>query len=172
MLDLDNPFWTFSVAVYGVPGVADECLVLQDRHGVNVNVLLFSAWTGAQKGLLLSAADFQVLTNAVRDWQVSVVKPLRAVRRALKPHATDDAAVAALRADVMRDELKAEQIEQGLLYAKAGLLDGARAQPHEAVRQNVAALMAWQKAERPPTVAKADTVAGCPLLIAAAARTA
>ena len=34
-----SPFWRFSLRIY--PAVADTCLELQDRFGVDVNVLLF-----------------------------------------------------------------------------------------------------------------------------------
>ena len=33
-------FWDFSVGTYRRPGVADACLSLQDRYGLDVNVLL------------------------------------------------------------------------------------------------------------------------------------
>ena len=32
---LDPPLWNFSLAVYGRDGVADECLDVQERFGVN-----------------------------------------------------------------------------------------------------------------------------------------
>jgi len=34
-------FWAFSLALYGKPGVAPALLGLQDRLGVDVNLLLF-----------------------------------------------------------------------------------------------------------------------------------
>ena len=49
-MPLDNAFWKFSLAVYAAPGVPEECLAVQERYGVDVNVLLFCAWLafGAQ----------------------------------------------------------------------------------------------------------------------------
>ena len=43
----DHPFWDFSLRVYGSEGVPEACLVLQERHGIDVNVLLYCFWLGA-----------------------------------------------------------------------------------------------------------------------------
>ena len=56
---LANPFWTFSLAVYAEPGVQAECLDLQDQDGIDVNMLLFCAWLGACRHVLLTAADLE-----------------------------------------------------------------------------------------------------------------
>ena len=58
-----TPFWDFSLAVYGRPGVAPACLALQQRHGADVNLLLFCAWFGAAHRGRLTADD----VDAVRD---------------------------------------------------------------------------------------------------------
>ena len=42
-------FWDFSVTLYGRPGVAPACLELQERRGLDVNVLMFCLWL-AQSG--------------------------------------------------------------------------------------------------------------------------
>jgi len=36
-----NPFWDFSLAVWGREAVKPACLALQARHGIDVNILLF-----------------------------------------------------------------------------------------------------------------------------------
>jgi uncharacterized protein (TIGR02444 family) len=46
MLQCDNPFWRFSLAVYAAPGVAPEFLALQDMRAIAINLLLFGAWLG------------------------------------------------------------------------------------------------------------------------------
>ncbi|HEY9550471.1 MAG TPA: TIGR02444 family protein, partial [Kiloniellaceae bacterium] len=43
----ETPFWQFSGAVYARRGVAEACLALQQRHGLDVNLLLFCAWAGS-----------------------------------------------------------------------------------------------------------------------------
>jgi uncharacterized protein (TIGR02444 family) len=111
-------FWEFSLAVYAAPGVAEECLALQDRHGLDVNIALFCCWQGWSGRGRLTAADIAAAEARVVDWTRNVVVPLRSVRRALKPLAAP--AAATIRTSVKRLELEAEREEQRLL------VDGAR----------------------------------------------
>lgn len=110
----ENPLWTFSLVVYAEVGVQDECLALQERLALDVNLLLLCAYAGVQ-GVTLSGHDVADAAGAVATWHGDIVRPLRAARRALKPVARDDAS--ALRTDVKAAELKAEQIEQAMLWA-------------------------------------------------------
>lgn len=80
----DNPFWDFSLATYGGPGVADTCLALQDRHGIDVNMLLFCCWVGASGGGVLGPAGMAAALAAAGPWQRDVVVPLRRIRRDLR----------------------------------------------------------------------------------------
>ncbi len=114
----ENPFWDFSLAVYGREGVAPACLALQDRHGLDVNLLLFCLWAGT-RGRALAAAELDRLIAAARPWQEGVVAPLRAARRWLKgrqPVPGDSAAT--LRSAIKERELDAEAIEQAMLFAQ------------------------------------------------------
>lgn len=106
--------WTFSLAVYDQPGVAAACLGLQDRHGLDVNILLYCCWAGV-RGATLEAGRLKTLRTAVADWSASVVGPLRGVRRRLKGE-PDDAAQD-LRAKVLQLEIEAERLEQIRLLA-------------------------------------------------------
>jgi uncharacterized protein (TIGR02444 family) len=119
-----TPFWDYSLAVYGRPGVAPACLALQDRHGLDVNILLFCCWAG-QCGRALSAAELDGLMAAVGPWHQGVVKPLRAVRQWLKDQETAPGAAAeALRQEVKAQELEAERIEQLILAETLVLGEG------------------------------------------------
>jgi len=42
-LDLDNALWRFVLPFYGRAGVSPACLTLQDKIGVDVNIVLFAA---------------------------------------------------------------------------------------------------------------------------------
>ncbi len=159
----DNPFWDFSLAVYGRAGVGEACVALQDRHGLDVNLLLLCCWA-ATRGRGLDAAELSRLVAAVAGWQREVVRPLRGVRRWLKSQAVGAAGAArALRAAVKAQELEAERIEQLLLFealgarveGKAGVpapalaaanlracLELARVAPDEADRAALAVLLA------------------------------
>ena len=143
VLQLENPFWTFSLDVYARPGVAQECLALQARYGIDVNALLFCAWAGAMRRALLSKRQAAGIVAHVEAWQQRTVLPLRTVRQALKKMAAVGEPVTALRKDVAAAELKAEQIEQAMLFGDAAaLLDGARAtRAEEAVPANIACFL-------------------------------
>lgn len=111
----ESPFWDFSNAVYGRSGVAKACLSLQDRRGLDVNLLLFCCWAG-MRGWQLTAAELAARIDAVRPWQDQVVKPLRAARRWLKEQHTAPAEAAeALRQAIKAQELEAERLEQQIL---------------------------------------------------------
>lgn len=108
-------FWTFSLDVYGRGGVADACLRLQDRLGVDVNLLLFGCWVGASGGGCLGKADWKTLTRRTSAWRGEIVEPMRAVRRRLKAGlwpAVEPEVAATLREAVKRVELEAEHAEQ------------------------------------------------------------
>ena len=139
-MQLDNPFWQFSLAVHSGPGVDAECLALQDTHGIDVDVLLFCAWVGTQ-GIVLTADNMAAIEALVRPWRDTAIAPLRAARRGIKtlPEMAD-AAVAALRKDVAALELRAEQIEHAMLYGMAPALGSATTAAEEAMRRNVSAL--------------------------------
>jgi uncharacterized protein (TIGR02444 family) len=120
--DLDkapaSAFWTFSLAVYGRPGVPQACLALQDAHGVDVNLLLLALWLGT-RGRHVEEADLRRLDEQIAPWRADVVVPLRQVRRVLKvPTQAMDAALAGrLRDKVKSVELEAERLQQEALFA-------------------------------------------------------
>lgn len=139
MLNCDNPFWRFSLAIYAQPGVADECLALQSALQVDVNVLLFCAWLGVERHCVLDDKALATIEANAQPWHASVVQPLRALRQTMKPmpDMADDA-VKALRKDVAALELRAEQIEQAKLFEIADTIpQGAKAASEDAVAANV-----------------------------------
>jgi uncharacterized protein (TIGR02444 family) len=147
-LEIDNPFWRFSLRVYGTPGVADECLEVQDTIGVDVNVLLYVAWLGVTRGVALDDAHVRRIETAVAAWSTGVVQPLRSVRRGLKQSPDiANAEVQALRRRVASVELQSEQIEQAMLYRLADEIGPPVAEPDIAVRRNIAAVLASRGAE-------------------------
>jgi uncharacterized protein (TIGR02444 family) len=78
-----DSFWTFSLALYGRPGVAPALIGLQDRLGLDVNMLLYCCWAGAA-GRALTAADLAEVEAVAEPWQAEVVRPLRSIRRRLR----------------------------------------------------------------------------------------
>ncbi|MFI4987230.1 MAG: TIGR02444 family protein [Alphaproteobacteria bacterium] len=107
-------FWDFSLAVYGRKGVASACLSLQERHRVDVNLLLFCCWLGASGRGAVAGDGLARVAAAVDGWHGGVVRGLRAVRVLLKGESGGRAGElpAALRKKVAALELEAEHIEQ------------------------------------------------------------
>jgi uncharacterized protein (TIGR02444 family) len=122
--DRGNPFWDFSLSVYARPGVAAACLELQDRHDLDVNLLLYCLFAGSM-GRRLTRPDVEEVDAAVRVWRDLVVRPLRRVRRHLKTEDTlPREPVTALRRAVQEQELSAERLQQDLLWARFPMPEG------------------------------------------------
>jgi uncharacterized protein (TIGR02444 family) len=120
LLLLDNPFWQFSLRVYAQPDVAAECLDLQRVLSINVNLLLFCSWVAISRRIALDAADVRLLESEIHDWHRLAVLPLREIRDTLKSASEmQHQAVQAFRQQILASELRAEQIEQALLFQRA-----------------------------------------------------
>ena len=146
-VEMESPLWRFSLAVYRGDGVPEECLNVQERLGVDVNLLMLCAYVGAVEGAVLAASDIADALEASGAWHGNAVKTLRQVRRTMKPWGTgahdpenacpaldagwapvfgEDHApsksrfahvIEALRTKVKGAELEAEQIEQAMMWA-------------------------------------------------------
>lgn len=114
-----NPFWDFSVTAYRVEGVADACLRLQDRHGVDVNLFFYFCWLGSVRDSAVERDEVAAVVDATAEWREQVVRPLREVRRRMKLGfpGMDAGAVESLRTQVKRIELESERQQQDFLYA-------------------------------------------------------
>lgn len=111
-----NPFWKFSVRCWRLPDVERSCLVLQDEHGLNPNLLLFACWAAAEGRSL----DGQRLAGSLAgQWHAAVTGPLRHARGEAKRLAVD---AEACRAALREAELEVERVEQRLLYRERDLL--------------------------------------------------
>jgi uncharacterized protein (TIGR02444 family) len=129
--------WRFSLAVYAAPGVAPRLLMLQERHGLDVNLALLCAWLGWSGRGRVDMAIIERAERAVAGWRDEIVVPLRAARRALRGR-DEPAGAAALREEVKRAELEAERLAQHLLVA--ALPQGGAPEPApEAARRDDAA---------------------------------
>jgi uncharacterized protein (TIGR02444 family) len=106
-------FKRFALELYRRAGVADACLVLQNRHNLDVNVVLFAAFVGAARRQKLTIADLGLAQRRVNAWHQEVVRPLRAVRQRLKtgPVPAPNEATGGLRRKLAQLEIEAEMIE-------------------------------------------------------------
>jgi uncharacterized protein (TIGR02444 family) len=149
-------FWAFSLAVYADPGVQAECLTLQDRDGVDVNLLLFCAYAGARHGVILQNADLRQAAEQVAKWQDEIVKPVRKTRRTLKSFTATTSPIASSAAMLLEQikglELEAERIEQAMLedWGQERLRACQRAEPAAAIAANIRTLLTMHSAVEGP----------------------
>ncbi|WP_193188227.1 TIGR02444 family protein [Nisaea sediminum] len=135
MRALDNPFWTYSLTTYARDGAAAACLDLQDRYGLDVNLLLLCCWLGSM-GVALDRGDARRAIELAGEWTGPVIAPLRAIRRHLKPLAADPG-LTAFRQQVAALELTAEQIQQARLHTAFEGLSGSGDDPVHAAAGNL-----------------------------------
>lgn len=122
-----NPLWDYICERYRRPGVAEQCLLLQDRWRADVNLLLCCGWIAhctrthpvqrqalQEQGVNADGEElpWPALLAISADWQVTL-RPLRAVRRSLRK---DQADPVRLRHCVLRLELAAERREVDALW--------------------------------------------------------
>jgi uncharacterized protein (TIGR02444 family) len=163
--EMSSAFWLFSQSVYTAAGVQEECLLLQDRFGIDINLLLFSAFVGAVHGALLPTEELSNANAAVAQWQEGIVRSLRTVRRALKqakpPHPIVAAPIHDLREKIKSIELEAERIEQVALEAwcQSRVESWPRAERATAVTANVRALFALSGDRARKIALPANTIA-------------
>lgn len=72
----------FADEFYRRPGVAALLLELQDRHGLDVLLLLTACWLG-RRGVSPQALDWPALDAGHAQYAEQLVQPLRRVRRQL-----------------------------------------------------------------------------------------
>ena len=163
-----TPFWDFSLAVYGRAGVAPACLAVQERHGADVNLLLFGAWFGAAGHGRLTAGDLGALDRLVANWHQRVVRHLRALRVGLRggldPLPGD--LVGEVRRRVQKVELDAEHAEQVVLANWAKDRETIELTSEQALADAVANMAAYVATltPRPDDADRADidtVLAGC-----------
>jgi uncharacterized protein (TIGR02444 family) len=117
----DLSVWDFALAWYHMLGVEDDCLVAQDRFGLDVTALIFALY----RSRFGQGFDAGVAAELARTLSARVVEPLRAARIALKslPRQVDAIASEALRQRVKVAELDAERLTLTALLALPVLSD-------------------------------------------------
>jgi uncharacterized protein (TIGR02444 family) len=117
MSDAAAAFWRFSLAIYAKPDVSPACLLLQDQHDRDVNVMLFCCWLGGSGRGRLDRAALDAADRAVAGWRHDVVEHFRAARRAIKAAALPDSDGIYAKAKAV--ELDAERLLQRQLAERA-----------------------------------------------------
>jgi uncharacterized protein (TIGR02444 family) len=105
-----DAFWQFSLAFYAAPGVSEALIALQDRDGLDVNLMLFALWFGLSGRGRLDPGMLAAADRMAAALRTEVIEPLRSLRRSLKDHADED--VQRLREGVKALELAGEKVAQ------------------------------------------------------------
>jgi uncharacterized protein (TIGR02444 family) len=110
--------WEFSLDFYARPDVSAVLIELQDRAGLDVNLILFALWHGLSGRGRLDGEKLADADQAVRAIRAEIVAPLRALRRRLRTDPDTD--IQRLREAIKGLELDAEKISQTRLAGCAG----------------------------------------------------
>ena len=102
----DNPLWQYALATYGIPGVKEVVLTMQNEFAVDVVMLLADQWRQQQQ---LSWPDDSQLQDYLA-WRDAIIVPLRAARQLLSRDSEP------LRSQLLKAELSAEQEAIRRLY--------------------------------------------------------
>jgi uncharacterized protein (TIGR02444 family) len=78
--DCGEALWTYAVATYAAADVSALCLALQERHDLDVNLLLYAAWCATRR-VQLASADIRRAAERCEAWRRQVVLPLRRQRQ-------------------------------------------------------------------------------------------
>ena len=159
MSTASDDLWEFSLKLYAEPGVAASCLILQDQHGYDVNLVLFCIWYGCRHGELTD----DLLKTALETsdhWHETVVRPLRSLRTQLKRDLKDSAyssssEISVLREQIKTAELNAERIQQQeleKLIEQSVKKSPASVRGEHSTRRNLDKLAASRGAELDTTV--------------------
>lgn len=101
-----NREWSYVLRAYSRLGVSSACLVLQDRLGVDVVVMLHLAYVCMEHRVDTTERDVALADVAVRSWREEVVSRLRSARRSIDKN---DETLKKLRAGIQDMEVLAEQ---------------------------------------------------------------
>ena len=103
-----DTFWQYSLDIYGRPTVSENALALQDKHNVNVNMLLLLCWC-LQNGAVITLNQWQVLLAAIEETEqkLSAHRQQRRLAKSAQPH--DASAYEALKKQELALELEQQE---------------------------------------------------------------
>ncbi|MDM0117663.1 TIGR02444 family protein [Variovorax sp. J22R133] len=109
----------FALETYGRAGVADSCVLLQDRLGVDVVVLLYAMYLARHCHVILDDQALQDADTRVANWRREVIAPLRSLRRRIgSVSGVSQAMMSPTRQRIKEAELSAEVVAFALLFRK------------------------------------------------------
>ncbi|MDO6566862.1 TIGR02444 family protein [Alteromonas sp. 1_MG-2023] len=119
-------FWQYTGSRYSKGDIAPLAILLQDQHGVNVNVLLFVCWC-IEHGFIINLPQLKTVIDATETSEV-MLKQHRQARKRAKPDEKNDAdyehALAKYK-QLKDDELILEKAQQVVIVDTVGSLNVA-----------------------------------------------
>jgi uncharacterized protein (TIGR02444 family) len=109
----DETFWQYSVATYQRNDIAPIAITLQDRFGVNVNILLLVCWC-IEHGFIINLLQLRHIADAVKA-NSGPLEALRRKRKAAKPKAGEPADTYEM---LKQQELMLEREQQAVIVHK------------------------------------------------------
>lgn len=143
-----SEFWDFTLSIYGNKGFSPAVIALQDKHHLDVDILIFCCWTASTGRGALSDATIAKAREVADPWQAEVVNALRIIRRRIKEgfKGTPENLPAALGKDILGREIDAERVEQMMLEAIAPAAGGAGKSAEDKAKDAAGSLKAYLKA--------------------------
>jgi len=143
-----SDFWDYTLAIYGKQGFSPAVIALQDRHKLDVDILIFCCWTASTGRGALDAGAIAKAREVADPWQAEVVNALRIIRRRVKDgfKGTPEGLPDGLRKDILGREIDAERIEQMMLEAIAPAVKDAGKAADAKAKDAAASLGAYLKA--------------------------
>ena len=112
-----DEFWQFSLNIYDKPGVSDNLIDLQERYGIDINVILFCCWCGMTGRVPINDSILRSAIELTNPWRETVVERLRLLRKDMKEGVPGVPLNVSnpIRHEIKLLELSAERVQQVLL---------------------------------------------------------
>ncbi len=125
---MSDDLWTWAVEAYARTGASSRLVRLQDDHGADVNLTLWTLWRARRARPPMTPDLARAARARIADWVAHATTPLRAVRRSLADPAPGDVASSEIHA--AREATKAAEIaSERVTLAMLAALDPDISQP-------------------------------------------
>lgn len=108
---LEHDFWRYSVKLYSKKAVETGCLLLQNTHNLNLNIILYCLYHPAHGRGIISIRELEKVAFVVDNFHKKITGNVRKSRQSWKKLS----ASSAVYQDLFQLELTAEQIEQAII---------------------------------------------------------
>jgi uncharacterized protein (TIGR02444 family) len=108
---LEHDFWRYSVKLYSKKAVETACLLLQNTHNLNMNILLYCLYHPANGRGIITTRELERVAFLVDNFNKKITSTLRKTRQLWKKLSNSSA----IYHELFHLELAAEQIEQAII---------------------------------------------------------